>query len=372
MKQIAILFALILTTALSGCSGGGSSSPVSTVTAPSIVSISPSSGGPGTLVTIQGSRFGAFKGTSVVVYSGIDVQPSSWSDTMITVLVPQTAQANGTFQVVVNGQISNYSTAFTISKPVISYITPQSANAGAQVIVTGQYFGASKGSSYISFNAQQATTLSWTDSSIACLVPASLGSQSGPVSVVVYVNGVGSSNTFSFNYSAPSISSVSPVGDNIGATVSINGQGFGQSQSLVNGSLTVGGFTAQILSWNDNLIQFRVPQVSNAGSAILALTINGRQITSSFTVEAPTTTGQSPNPVSKDQVLTIYGNHFGQSTDSVSRSVIIDGSQVAGVFYYDTYLSFTWPISNDFWGNQTKSVTINIGGLTTSISITAD
>lgn len=321
----------------------------------------------------MGSKFGAFQGTSLVTYSGINADLVSWSDTMIVVKVPANAQANGTFQVIVNGQVSNFSSSFSISNPSISFLSPQSGNADTQVTITGQYFGNVKGNSYVAFNAQQASVLSWSDTSIVCLVPSSLGSQSGSVSVVVMVDGNRSSNIASFQFSAPVINNVSPNNDNIGATVAIMGQGFGLNQNSVNGYVTLGGQTAQILSWNDNLIQFRVPQVSSAGTQTLAITINGKTISNSFTVEAPIVTGQSPNPVGKDQLLTISGNHFGQSTDQISRSVQIqDYGQVAGVTYSDTSLSFTWPVDNTLFGTQQKTVTISIGGLTTSISITAD
>lgn len=373
MKQIIILLVLLLTITIIGCSSGGSGSPISTVTAPSVVSITPQTGGPGTTVTIMGSRFGAFQGTSLVTYSGINADLVSWSDTMIVVKVPTNAQANGTFQVIVNGQVSNYSSSFSISNPSISFLSPQSGNADTQVTITGQYFGSVKGNSYVAFNAQQASILSWSDTSIICLVPSSLGSQSGSVSVVVMVDGSRSSNIATFQFSAPVISSVSPNNDNIGATVAISGQGFGLNQSAVGGSVSLGGQVAQVLSWNDSLIQFRVPQVSSAGTQTLAVTVNGKTISNSFTVQPPIFSSQSPNPVGKDQLLTISGNHFGQSTDQISRSVQIDGyGQVAGVTYSDSSLSFVWPVENTLFGTQQKTVTINIGGLTTTLSITAD
>lgn len=373
MKQIIILLVLLLTITIIGCSSGGSGSPISTVTAPTIVSITPQTGGPGTTVTIMGSRFGAFQGTSLVTYSGINADLVSWSDTMIIAKVPTNANTNGTFQIIVNGQVSNYSSSFSISNPSISFLSPQSGNADTQVTITGQYFGSVKGNSYVAFNAQQASILSWSDTSIICLVPSSLGSQSGSVSVVVMVDGSRSSNIATFQFSAPVISSVSPNNDNIGATVAISGQGFGLNQSAVGGSVSLGGQVAQVLSWNDSLIQFRVPQVSSAGTQTLAVTVNGKTISNSFTVQAPVFSSQSPNPVGKDQLLTITGNHFGQSTDQISRTVQIDGiGQVAGVTYSDTSLSFVWPVDNTLFGTQQKTVTINIGGLTTTLSITAD
>jgi hypothetical protein len=379
MKKILTMLAMIILLSFSGCSSGGGSSPVSTVMAPTIVSISPSTGGPGTLVTIQGSRFGNFQGNSIVSYSGVTVAPSSWSDSIITVTVPQNAQNNGTFQVIVGGLASNYSTAFMVSNPIISYISPSTGNPGEQVTVYGQYFGAQQGSSYVSFNAQQAEIVSWNSNAINCRVPTNLGSQSGSVSVVVVVDGQRTSNTVSFGFTVPTISSVSPAGDNIGALITINGQGFGQSQSLVNGMVTIGGLTAQIVSWNDYSIQVKVPQVSYSGAQSLVVTSSGRQITSTFRVEGPEVTYYTPNTADENQLITFYGNHFGTSSETVFREVRIQGydngsgsDKVAGVNYSDTSLSFIWPIENTLFGTQTKTVTINIGGLTTTVTVTAN
>lgn len=372
MKQTILLIILIASTFALGCGSSGSSNPVSPVVTPSIVSLSPQSGGPGTIVTIQGSLFGAIQGNSIVSYSGVTVTPNSWSDTMITVTVPQNAQSNGTFQVTVGGLSSPPSIQFTVSNPVISYISPQTGNPGTQVTISGQYFGNQQGTSYVAFNGQQAQVISWNTNSITCLIPSSTGS-SGSVAVVVMVDGSRPSNSMSFNLTFPTITGVNPVGDNIGALITISGQGFGQSQSLVNGSVTIGGQSAQILSWNENSIQVRVPVVTSAGVQSLIVTTNGRQVTNSFSVLGPTVTSFSPNPVGKSALLTISGSNFGQSTDNISRSVYVqDSGYIASVNYSDNSLSFIWPVDNTIFGTQTKTVTINIGGLSTTVQITAD
>jgi hypothetical protein len=358
---------------ISGCgSGGGTSSPVNVVTAPSITGISPQSGGPGTMVVIQGERFGAFQGTSLLTYSGVTLAPGSWSNNMISVTLPANVQSNGTFQVIVNGQTSNQSMAFTISNPVISGISPQTGSAGTQVTITGQYFGASQGQSYVAFNGQQARINFWSNSSISCTVPSAAGSQSGNVSVVVMVEGAGTSNSLSFSLTSAVINNVTPASDNIGALVTIYGSGFGANQSQVNGQVTLGGQTAQVLSWMDSAIQIRVPTVSSAAAHSLIVTVNGRQTVNSFTIEAPIVNSYSPETIGEGEVLTIYGNHFGTMTDIVNRSVYIDSyGQVAAVNYNDNSLSFNWPVSNVVFTQQ-RQITIDIGGLTTTFTVTAE
>jgi hypothetical protein len=377
MKKLAAIFLLIICITTVACSGGGSSNPINVVTAPAITAISPQNGGPGTLVSIQGARFGLIQGNSIVSYAGVTVVPSSWSDTLITVLLPENAQNNGSFVVSVNGIPSNSSNPFTVSNPVIAYLTPQTAYPGAEVSIVGQFFGNQKADSYITFNSQTAQIVSWSSTLIRCIVPALAGNQSGNISVVVWLDASRYSPAAAFNLVVPEIASVHPASDNIGALVTITGQGFGQSLNQANGSVTFAGSAARVKSWSENSIQVRVPQIAAGGSQSVVTTIgvnaNGRTATREFTVAAPVATSYSPANVQKNQLLTVFGSNFSNDSDLVTRSVSIDTTgAVNGVTYSDSSLSFTWPVENNVFGSQNRSVTVNIGGLTTTFSVTAE
>lgn len=372
-KTICLLIVLLSLCFIVGCgSTGSSSNPVAAVVLPTINSITPDTGGPGTLVYIQGKGFGSVQGANFISYAGITVMPNSWTDNQITVTIPQNAATNGSFQITVGGVTSNTSNAFYSNNPVISYISPQTANSGTHIVITGQYFGTTQGSSYVAFNAQNAQVVSWSNNSITCIAPTLSDANSGSVAVIVSLGGSKISNTVSFTISNPLITNVSPIRDNIGSVLTINGQGFGQNSYSVNGSVTIGGTLALIKSWRDNIIEITVPSFSAPGSKNVQVSTNGRQLSTTFIVEAPVAIGFSPNPISENDILTISGEYFGSSSDQVSRIVFIeDYGRVAGVSYYDNRLSFTWPIAN-VWGSQTKTVTINIGGLSTTILVTAD
>lgn len=128
------------------------SRPSSTVTVqvnPSITSISPSSGPPGTEVAITGSGFGGSRGSggsaagaSYVSFNGTRATGySKWTDTKIVCTVPDGA-STGPVKVVVNGASSNKS-AFTVCSPAwylaegttaygfSTYITIQNPNTSA-------------------------------------------------------------------------------------------------------------------------------------------------------------------------------------------------------------------------------------------------
>ena len=74
--------------------------------APSITSMSPSSGAVGTAVTITGANFGATQGTSTVMFGGVKATPTSWSGTSIVAPVPA-GTVTGSVVVTVGGRASN-------------------------------------------------------------------------------------------------------------------------------------------------------------------------------------------------------------------------------------------------------------------------
>jgi len=90
--------------------------PVSNPGAPQINNVSPSSAPVGTQITIDGSGFGASAGSSTVKFNGMATAPdanSKWSDTQITIDVPNGATSGG-LVVNVNGVDSN-AFAFTVA-----------------------------------------------------------------------------------------------------------------------------------------------------------------------------------------------------------------------------------------------------------------
>src|SRR5262249_14447041 len=71
--------------------GGTASNGVSFTVTPGITSLSPTSGGAGTAVTITGTTFGSTQGSSTVTFNGTTATPTSWSNTSIVMPVPSGA-----------------------------------------------------------------------------------------------------------------------------------------------------------------------------------------------------------------------------------------------------------------------------------------
>lgn len=75
-----------------------------------------------------------------------------------------------------------------VPAPVITALTPDVGTPGTPVSITGVNFGATQGSSTVTFNGVAASISAWSDTSISTSVP--VGASSGPV--VVTVNGIAS------------------------------------------------------------------------------------------------------------------------------------------------------------------------------------
>ena len=179
--------ALGATLGLSGCGSSGRGTSSSPPPPPGISSLSPSSGAVGAAVTITGTNFGTAQGTSSVTFNGIAATPTSWNATSIVVTVPAGA-TTGNVVVAVN-DLPSPGAAFTVlPTPSISSLSPSSAAVGAPVTITGANFGATQGTSVVTFNGTAATATGWSAASITASVPA--GATTG--NVVVTASGVAS------------------------------------------------------------------------------------------------------------------------------------------------------------------------------------
>src|SRR5229473_7929751 len=117
--------------------------------APTITSLSPTSGAVGTSVTITGTNFGSSVGSSTVTFNGTPATTiSNWSATSIIVPVPAGATTGPV--VVIVGGVSSNGVAFTvIPTPNITSVNPTSGPIGTSVSIAGTNFGGSQGSSTV-------------------------------------------------------------------------------------------------------------------------------------------------------------------------------------------------------------------------------
>jgi RHS repeat-associated protein len=150
---------------------------------PVINSLLPATGGPGSLITIQGTGFGSTQGTSSVkFYNGVPAtEIFTWSDTAIKVKVPDVT-GGGPVTVTVAGVTSN-GMDFNFEQLTISGIAPIAGSPGTSVTIVGTGFGSTQNDSTIRFNETAAAVTTWSDQKIVAVV--SQGTTNGPVTVTV-------------------------------------------------------------------------------------------------------------------------------------------------------------------------------------------
>ncbi len=229
--------------------------------APLVQSVSPTSGGPGTSVTVSGVSFGSTQGTSTLKFNGTAATTfTSWNNAQIVAAVPSTVPSGpGPVVVTVNSVPSNSNVLFTAINPVISNLAPPSAELGGQITLNGSGFGASQGSSQVKFNSLVATVVSWSDTSVTVTVPST--ATSGPVTLTE--QGITSNGVQFTVIEAISITSISPGSGPVGTSVTINGTGFGATQS--NSVASFYGAAASVTSWTDTKIVATVASGTSTG-----------------------------------------------------------------------------------------------------------
>lgn len=204
------------------------------VAAPSITSLSVTSGSVGATVNIIGTGFATSSGNNVK-FNGSTASFTVWNSTLITVTVPAAA-TTGNVVVTVSGTASN-GMAFTVL-PHITTLSPNSGLIGTWVTIAGTTLGTSTGSS-VTFNGITATTKNWTSTSITAVVPS--GATTG--SVVVH-SGTQISNSVTFT--------LTPLPNNW-SDADVGAVGIAGSASYSNGTFTVNGAGNGLFGTTDGL-----------------------------------------------------------------------------------------------------------------------
>src|SRR5262249_37946476 len=110
--------------------------PAGAAAAPTISSLTPTSGAVGASVTIAGSGFGATQGTSTVKFNGTTAAVTTWSAASIVVTVPASA-TSGNVVVRVSNVNSNGQSFTVLATPSVTSLTPTSGAVGASVTIAG-------------------------------------------------------------------------------------------------------------------------------------------------------------------------------------------------------------------------------------------
>lgn len=289
---------------------------------PTISRFYPSSGVPGTIVTITGTRLYL---ASSVTFGGVAGLVQSNTPTAIHVSVPVGA-ASGPIAVTTQGGTAISAASFTVNAPPVPTVrsfSPTSGAVNATVTISGSGL---LGASSVTFGGATATIVSDTATTVKALVPA--GAVSGPIAVTTLGGTATSVASFTVTASpVPADVHFSPASGVPGTTVSIHGTGL-----LGASSVTFGGVAATILSSSATLVKALVP--AGAASGPIAVTTVGGTATSvaSFTVNpspVPVVSRFSPVSAVPGTTVTISGSGL------LGASSVTFGG-VAAAIVYDT------------------------------------
>jgi hypothetical protein len=319
---------------------------------PTITSLSQNTGAVGVIITITGTNFGSSQGTSTVTFNGTTAPVQNWNATTIMVPVPSGA-TTGPVVVTVGGVSSNGVNFTVIPPPSITNINPTSGALGTSVTITGTNFGASQGTSTVTFNAVAGAPMSWSATSI--VVPVPNGASTG--NVVVTVAGTPSNGVpFTVTTVGPTISSLSLTQGPVGASFTINGANFGSPQG--SSTVTFNGTLATPSSWTSSSINVAVPAGATTGNVVV--TVNGVASNGvNFTVTPPpaiSSISPTSGPIGTNVIIT--GTNFGPTVGTIQSFVTFNGSQTRASNWTDT--SITAPVPA---GATTGNVLVNVGGV---------
>lgn len=393
---IAAFMLIVLSALLLGCGGGDDGGggiippvdPNADPSRPSIFRLVPNSGAPGTVVEIQGINFGKEVSTSTVSYNGAlltvatgnDGKPR-WSNTSIFVTIPNDA-VTGLIIVSKSGKQSyaGKNAKFTVGTvdpgtegdPVITSISPSSAQPGSVLTITGENFGTSRGASLVrigtvacEINTRVEPTSGdivekWTSSNVEIIVPTKeeFGDLPQILPISIIVGGITSNMNFEFTVEDINptelpvvISSVTPLRGEVGQTIEIRGQNFGNQ--IADSFVTFNGIRARVVSWENTKILINVPQGAENGD--LAIVVNDTSypipgetppagLTYPITFDvivAAEITGVSPVNVQLGGLVTLHGKHFG--TDAGSITVEMGGNaQIIGQDAFGADANHVW------------------------------
>lgn len=328
--------------------GGTASSGLSFTVAPSITSLSPTSGAGGVPVTITGTSFGSSQGTSTVTFNGTAATPTAWGPSSIIVPVP-TGATTGNVVVSVSGVVSNGVSFAVLPAPSITSLSTSTGAVGTSVTITGTNFGATQGTSTVTFNGTAATPTSWGASSIT--VPVPTGATTG--NVVVTVSGVVSNGVSFTVLPTPSIASLSPTSGAVGTSVTITGANFGATQGA--STVTFGGTAGTPTSWSATSIAVTVPAGATTGNVVVTFSgvaSNGVNFT---VLPAPIITSLSSTSGAVGVPITITGTNFGATQGN--STVTFNGTTALVTLWSSTSIGVTVPS-----GATTGNVVVNLGG----------
>ena len=297
---------------------------------PIIYSFTPTSGLPGSIVTITGTNFIQM---NKVYFNGIDAYPYiTNSATSITVTVPRSI-TTGKITVTTDWGIATSIADFIVlpPAPIISGFSPASCPIGQLVTLSGLNF---TGATSVTINGLAAVNFKVVSStSLTVTVPE--GASSGKITVTTPGGTVTSTTTLTVLPPLPTLSGFSPASGPIGQVVTLTGTHLTGTTAVAFNNTAVTIFT--VLSATS--VTATVPPDASSGKITVTTPDGTGTSATNFTViPPPTLVSFSPSSGLIGQVVTFTGTDFTSAT-----TVAFNGIIAVATFVNTTSITATVP-----------------------------
>ena len=369
---------------------------------PVIDSFSPTSGVPGTQVTITGSKFSLVKNQNSVCFAAIGSQMLNTyvvadevndDGTVIKATIPDNPYPDYPAGVPIEYPFPSSSIFVDVAgssnpgksadpfdlleedfRPIVSSFTPQMGVPGAIVVIRGQNFSTTNADNIVEFGANDvnvvnivtvvtATPLAACATSLTVAVPR--GAKTGLINVIV--NTLDGPSTTEFTVattppagSVPVVGSFSPMEGEVGETVTISGSNF--SATAEENIVLFNGYATEVPSMADaGSLTVLVPACATTGP--ITVMVGGLEGVSgnNFTVTgtpAPVVDGFTPKEGSVGTSVTITGLNF---SATANENIVKFGGIRAAAPTVASAISLTVEVPT---GARTGRISVEVGGQT--------
>ena len=244
--------ALTLTTA----DGGARSTSFIVFQPPTLTSVTPGEGQPGSAVALSGTHFSALTAQDTVTFNGVPARVLQATPNSLQVEVPPGA-TRGTIRIrTLGGQVESAQPFMVWYPPTISGTLPGRARTGATVALTGTNFADGISRNAVTFGGgQDAQVLEASTTRLLVKVPKA--AQTGPIQVQT-PGGQATTATSLQVIPAPIITSFSPTHGPVGTPVTITGRNF--REEGLNDTILLGGLAARVLRATATSAEVVVPR----------------------------------------------------------------------------------------------------------------
>lgn len=322
-------------------------------TLPEVLSLSPTLGGTGTVLTITGINFSTVTTDNVVMVGGKPAVIIAASATELKVTIPQGAGVVPVM-VTVKGNTASNQPMFTYI-PTVSGLTPATGNKDTVVVITGANFSTVLADNAVTFGNTSATITAASATQLTVKAPAGAGA----VPVAVNVKGQAATNKPIFTYvlkTTPVVNSLTPSTGQQGIDVVINGVNF--STVLTDNVVTFGGVSAVVTAASASQLTVKVP--AGTGVVPVVVTVKGEVAVNQpvFTYSDALLVVTALNPSTGPQGISVIITGANFSTTLTNNNVTFNGVNALVLNATTTSLTVAAPTST------TGPVIIKVGNQT--------